>query len=68
MNIPFHHENLSLVTRRSPALVNVWPRETNCRHVCIHTLNIIQYMYMYMYVYMYMWAVLVYISMHVHVQ
>ena len=29
MNIPFHHENLSLVTRRSPPPVNVWPRETN---------------------------------------
>ena len=29
MKIPFHHENLLLVTRRSPPPVNVWPRKTN---------------------------------------
>ena len=28
MKIPLHHKNLSLVTRRSPPPVNVWPHET----------------------------------------
>ena len=32
MKIQFHHENLLLVTRRSPPHINVWPRETNQSH------------------------------------
>ena len=36
MNIPFHHENLSLVTRRSPPPINVWPRETMYMYPMTH--------------------------------